>query len=122
VKFTVFLRRGPQLLELCRINRTPSGLYLNEPYNLARELGSTSPRSSLTYHEDGRRWEKFMGSRDGRKMLATPLAQFAGQFTSVGITQDLYQHVRRARHDEAAEHVERLLFGNRGGAAASEPK
>jgi integrase len=31
----------------------------------------------------------------------------------VGITQDTYQHVRRERHDAAAETVDALVFGTR---------
>ena len=30
---------------------------------------------------------------------------------NTGITQDTYQHVRRARHDAAAERVDELVFG-----------
>src|SRR5206468_10495677 len=82
MKFRVYVRRDNRLRELYRIKRTKTGLYFNEVYDAMKAGGAKlSAGSTSTYHEDGRSWEKLMGSRNDQKVINPPLADFSGALT-----------------------------------------
>jgi len=86
VKFDIYCRKSGQLINLYRINRTPSGLYLNETRNPMRatmkEVGEVKRgESGFTYHEEGNSWFKQRGDRRSMKRRETPLSDFVGART-----------------------------------------
>jgi hypothetical protein len=76
LKLDIYYRRNGRLVNLYRINRTPTGLYLNAAkHPLAASGSARKGDSSLSYHEDGRWWIKHDGRRDPKR-LETPLSAF----------------------------------------------
>jgi hypothetical protein len=82
VKFDIYCRKGGRLINLLRINRTPTGLYFNAPHDPMRARGGRSgPCSTFSYHESGRSWFKQGTDRSWLKRLEIPLSAFRGART-----------------------------------------
>ena len=86
----------------------PDGSHVPPAWLLARfrELAEAAGLPPIKLHE-GRHTAATLGLESGvdLKTVSDQLGH-----SGIGITADLYTHVRRARHDEAAERVAQLLF------------
>jgi integrase len=89
----------------------PDGSHVPPMWLLARfrELAIAAGLPAIKLHE-GRHTAATLGLEAG-----VPLKVVSDQLghSGIGITGDLYTHVRPARHDEAAERVAQLLFPTR---------
>jgi integrase len=107
-RLQVRMAAGPAWRDEDWIFCRPDGSHVPPAWLLARfrALAEAAGLPPIKLHE-GRHTAATLGLESGvdLKIVSDQLGH-----SGIGITADLYTHVRRARHDEAAERVAQLLF------------